>query len=187
MFKLEHFAIPKYKMRQNILIIALIIFIIITSCSNHKLANRYYECGDSIKINSLNFINDSICIYKQSYLIDMPKPYRQTQINCLYKLEHRKIVLKNRSQNRDSIEKSCFKIPEDVLTKINFFKPDTLKNKRILIGAPPTFSRIDLYGYINNIIEDTLNLNVRKILYIKENDCFEYYMIVKTPFKRKKY
>ena len=41
-------------------------------------------------------------------LIDMPKPYQQTQINCLYKLEHRKIVLNNRSQSRDSLDKSLF-------------------------------------------------------------------------------
>jgi hypothetical protein len=163
------------------------ILILNLACSNNiRLSNRYFESGDSNKLNSFAFINDTICIYKQEFLFDMPDDYKAAIIKCNYSVENNNVILKNLSKNKDSLKMTCFRIPEEVLSTIGFFQPDTLKSKYIYLGAPPTISRIDLYGYIDNITIDTMTIKRRSIVYDKRNKCCNYYFWISQKFKEVK-
>ena len=164
----------------------IVTFVILTLSCSHKItmAHRTFNTGDSNKISSLNFINDTICVYEQQFLFNMPTPYKKVKIICHYAIEKKKLILKNITTNRDSSNVTCFRIPEVDLNRIDFFKPPILTDS-IILGKPPTLTRIDLYGFIDNITVDTLIINRHKIYYNKKNDCFQYYMFISKKFLEK--
>jgi hypothetical protein len=165
----------------------LLLSLFIMSCSNLKLSNRYFQSNDSIRINSFHFINDSLCLYKQDFVIEMPKGYQSIIIKCDYRTEsNKRLVLKNLCTNQDSAKANCFSIPENVLNEVSFFQSDTIHSNILIIDKPPDMMRRDIYGYFNNITIDTMKIKAHKIIYGKRIDCCKYYMFVSMKFKELK-
>jgi len=160
----------------------LTLVVLVQSCALQiKLADKVFSQGDSIKVSSISFLDDNLCIYKQEYLIDVPQPYNEIRNVCSYSIIKKNLVLKNLTSDNDSIDSPCFQIPQEILGKIDFFIPNA-SDSIIVIGAPPRLSRIDIYGYLDNITIDTLKLKRNKIIYPKVNKCFPHFMVTSTTF-----
>jgi|WetSurMetagenome_2_1015567.scaffolds.fasta_scaffold02947_4 hypothetical protein len=173
-------------MKLIVTIIQSVLIVSILSCSRHiSMINRTFIKGDSIKTNSLSFLSDSLCVYKQEYLIDLPKPYKEVKNICHYTRIGNRIILKNMTSSSDSANSTCFQIPKSILDKTEFFTPPA-SDSIIIIGARPKLSRIDIYGYIDNITTDILKAKRHTIFYQKINKCFPYYMVTLQPFKERK-
>lgn len=163
----------------------LIGFLFIGSSCSHRLvlSNRVFVDRDSIKINSLDFINDSICIYKQSFKCEIQKPYKEIRIICKYETFKNKVILENLTSNTDSIGITCFIIPERELLKCSLINEILSEKDTIIIGAPKTFTMHDLYGYINNVNRDTLFYKRNVISYNKLNRCHPYTFFMNFNFR----
>jgi hypothetical protein len=166
-------------------VLSLLLIFYFISCSNIKLTHRYFECGDTIKVNSLSFVNDSQCIYKQEFLIEMPKEYQRVVTSCNYRIESNKLVLTNQLFEKNLIKSHCHRIPEEILNEVKFFQPDTTHKGYIYPGIPPTFSRMELYGYFDNITIDTMTIKRHYINFKKVNDCFPFYIFITGRFNEK--
>lgn len=150
------------------------------------LNNRTFVDNDTIKASSLQFINDSVCIYEQKFLCDIDKPFKETKIVAHYETFKKKIILRNMTMHSDSINATCFSLPESEIKKCNFFNEVFLKPKYILAGAPGSISKADIYGYINNITKDTLSYKRGTIYYSKWNNCVQYPLFITISFTEKK-
>ena len=166
-------------------VLSLLLILYFVSCSNFKLTQRYFECGDSIKVNSLSFVNDSQCVYKEEFLIEMPKEYQRKVTKCNYRIDLNKLVLTNQINDTNLIKSHCHRIPEEILNEVKFFQPDTTHEENIYPGMPPTFSRIELYGYFDNVTIDTMTIKRHYINFKKVYDCFPNYIFVTGRFNEK--
>jgi hypothetical protein len=113
----------------------------------------------------------------------MQNPFREVKIICKYKALKNKIILENLTSNPDSIGVTCFIIPEGELLRCSLINEKLFERKAILIDAHKTFTMHDLYGYINNVITDTLLYKRNAILYNKLNRCHPYTMYVHSTFR----
>jgi len=136
------------------------------------LQNRTFVSGDSIKILSLQFIDDSTCIYEQEYQCDVDEKFRNTRIICDYQVNENRIILKNKTTDLDSLSSTCFKLPDSEVKKCNNFNEDKFKDTNFTIG-PSGPDIIAWYGYIDNITIDTLFYEKKQIHYAKMIECFD--------------
>src|SRR4030042_295910 len=163
-------------MKKLIYIAVLLVF---SSCSKELiLTNKIYFCGDSIKVNTIHFLNDSICNYEQKYLCEIEEPYKKTVEICHYKIHKNLIILKNLTKDSDSIGSTYFKIPDSELNKCSFFNEKLPDNGQIRMGAPRTISNTEMFGFINNITTDTLLFKKKVIFYQKLYKLVPYPMVV---------
>jgi hypothetical protein len=170
----------------NYFILFLILFLG-QSCSKMiVLTNKTFVDNDTIRMNSIQFMNDSVCIYVQKFLCDIDERYKETKIISHYEIIKKKIILKNLTLNPDSLNTPCYRLPESEIKKCHFFNDPPLKSKFILAGAPGSFSKADVYGYINNITTDTLYYKKGTILYTKWYNCNRYPIYLPTLFYEKK-
>lgn len=166
---------------------SIIIIVICQACTRQLiLINKTFIDDDPFKTNSLQFINDSICIYKQLFLCDIDEQYKETKIRCSYKINENMIILRNLMMQADSNNILWLKLPESEITKCYFLRDELLGKKPILIGAPPNIPMTDIYGYINNITTDTLIYKKRTIYYNKRNTYIEYPVWISIELREKK-
>lgn len=150
----------------------LVILFILHACSTPKiqLVNKLFV-GDSqsCKLESFNFINDSICLYLQEFQCNIDDKYKKTEIICNYIVSGKFLILRNTMLNTPDFleERSCFKLPDIELKKC--FPEE--KETPIIIGKPRDLTDEDVFGYINNIDVDTLYLDKGYILYGKSIGC----------------
>jgi hypothetical protein len=158
---------------------------ICVSCSNKVfvLRNKTFISGDpSIKVFSLHFINDSICIYEQKYQCEIDEKFRNTKIICHYWINKKEIILKNTTKNPDSLKTTCFMLPDEELKKCNILNEELLKTSSNKIG-PSTTAALQMYGYIDNIIMDTLLYKKKQIYQGKQVECFDVLYRVRSFVK----
>jgi hypothetical protein len=145
------------------------------SCSPKVLVlkNKTFISGDpSKKIFSFHFINDSICIYEQKYQCEIDEKYRSTKIICHYWINKKEIILKNMTKDLDSLQTTCIMLPDSELKKCTFLNDELLKAPSNFIG-PSQSNALEMYGYIDNIIIDTLLYKKKQIYYGKQVECFD--------------
>jgi hypothetical protein len=145
------------------------------------LSGKTYTNENPYKISSIKFINDSICIYLQEFLCDLDTQFRKTIVVCYYQINKDKIILKNSSTHPDSINSTCFKLPDKEISKCKFLE-DELNTAKVLIIDDPRFSKLELYGYIDNITTDTLFYKKKTIYYGKRNKCCHPSIYILKPF-----
>lgn len=171
----------------NKILYFILILIICQSCAKQLiLIDKTFVDGDLYKANSLHFINDSVCIYKQIFLCDVDEQFKETKISCSYKINKNRIILRNLDIQSDSNNIPWFKLSEAEIRKCNFLNDELSEKKPIIIGAPPHISKIDIYGYINNITTDTLIYRKKTIYYNKWNNYTEYPIYITIPLREKK-
>jgi hypothetical protein len=150
-----------------------VILFLFYACSIPKIqfANKLF-IGDyqSYKVESFNFINDSVCLYLQEFQCDIDGKYKKTEIVCNYTVSGKYLILRNVTLNAPYFleGKSCFKLPDMELKKCF---PEDGEIKPIVIGKPRELTDGDVFGYINNIDIDTLYLHKGYILYGKSVRC----------------
>lgn len=162
-----------------------IIFIFFSCSKKLILTNKMYVSGDSIKVSTLHFINDSICNYEQKYLCEIEEPYKNTVEICHYHIQKNSIILKNLTKDPDSIGTTYFKIPASELDKCSFFNEKLTDNEMIILGAPRALSNTEMFGFINNITDDTLLYRRKVIIYQKFFNLVPYPMFVIMSFYEK--
>ena len=138
-----------------------------SSCSSSKfsLVGKEFSTSDkSTKGESLNFINDSLCFYTQTFYCDIPERYRITDIKCRYTINGDIISLKRISCPEYLENQSCYILSIDCAP----MPVDTIEH-RLIIGAPP---KIDKIGLINNInVEEDFLYYKGCIYYAKALSC----------------
>lgn len=150
-----------------------LILVIFGSCSPVLvLQDKTFVSGDSIKIFTLQFVDDSTCVYEQNYRCDIDEKFRDTRIFCDYQVNKNRIILKNKTTDMDSLSSECFKLPESEIKKCNNFNEDKVKDSGFTIG-PSEPNVLAWYGYIDNITIDTLFYKKRQIHYAKRVECFD--------------
>lgn len=131
-----------------------------------SIIGKSYTLGDSsLVIRSLTFINDSICLYKYQFFIDIDSAYRECLIVCEYKTDENKIII-NSQEYPDFLNKSRqVSIPNywDIISKC--FIADSV---RLYTSTPQKSDEYKFFvlgflelnyitnGYIDRPINDTL-------------------------------
>ncbi|MDU1890981.1 MAG: hypothetical protein E6767_09850 [Dysgonomonas sp.] len=147
-----------------------IFFIIIFSqpCYSQKrsLSGKEFVSEDKIKSESLIFLDDSICVYTQTFHCDINKIFEYTEIRCKYNINKELILLKpiERPSYLEGLD--YFLIPDSILKKCDLIYIDTPDDPFIL-NRIAGWTKENMYGYINNIDEET-------ILYYHNNDNIIY-------------
>lgn len=158
-------------MKKYFICILISILFVVISCSKNSLVmlrNRVFIESDSLSINSLNFVNDSICIYTQEFFFNMNEEYKKTEIKCFYKMDKNKLILTNIDCPIYLIGLSCFVLPDSIrniyVSKFVTSRSPRLQTDQLLIAYS--------YGYINGIKNsDTLTFYKNNIFYAKSTKC----------------
>ncbi|MDU1890982.1 MAG: hypothetical protein E6767_09855 [Dysgonomonas sp.] len=126
---------------------------------------------DSIKSEFITFIDDSLCIYTQTFHCDMNEKYQNTNIQCKYRVE-KKLIILNSIECPDYLKKKeCYTIPDSILKNCNLIYADTPTDPFDL-DIRAKITKADLYGQINNINNsDTLLFYKNNIFYAKVLSC----------------
>lgn len=150
------------------LIMLLFTFISCSKAYILNLSGRIFVNDDPYKSEYLEFTNDTLCIYTQIFHCDISPQYKIKEIICNYKVLNDYIVLAN--IDIDSLANSIFFLPKDEIKKCDFIyneiKEVMAKTKRCL-GCSTYSEKESLYGYINNIDNDTLYYHNNAISYLK--------------------
>lgn len=156
-------------------------FIFMYSCLSVKhtfFVNKQFFGMDSLKVDAIRFINDSVCIYSQEYKCDMDEIYKKIEIQCNYRIFKNLLFLEGVQRPAFLKGASCYVLPDSVLKKCNFIFEDT-KESPFYINPRTKWSKCNIYGYINNINGvDTLTYYKGCLLYAKQTKCFEENNIV---------
>lgn len=130
-----------------------------------------------MRLETIKFINDSICLYTQEYKCNI-KEYRKTEIQCTYKIVKDLVLLSSFDQPLFLKGLNCFSIPDSILKDCDFIFEDTKQNP-FYINLPTQWNKSNLYGFINNINgTDTLLYHKGCLFYSKKSECFEINNIV---------
>lgn len=165
-----------------------ILIITTTSCSKNifvNLSTKDFVDENQYKIEKLNFVNDSICIYTQEFLCDIDSTYKTTQTVCSYNIKGNYIILEN--VVKDSILARLVPLPDSVVQQCRYMRDDLLDilSRPIAIDAPPATSLAEIFGFINVIHTDILYYD-RGIIYYKKSfktiQSFQFLMIRTTFF-----
>jgi hypothetical protein len=163
------------------------LLLICQSCTNQLImVNKTFFDDDPFKSNSFQFINDSVCLYKQTFKCDIDEKLKDTKTVCSYKVDKNRIILKNLTVHPDSMSIPWFKLSESQIKKCFFLNNELLEKKPLIIGAPPQISKIDSYGYINNITTDTLIYKKKTLYYNKWITYPKYSLFITIPLHEKK-
>jgi hypothetical protein len=153
-------------------IILVILVTLITACSNTSniLKGRKYvnDCG--YMEESLDFISNKQCIYRQFFNCEMEQPYKNFEIVCSYKIHKNQIVLSNENHIDSLKGKSHIEIPQEQLDKCSYMALYTIDSRNpqsIGIGAPPVHNNGYYIGYLNYINNDKLLIQDSIIYYKK--------------------
>jgi hypothetical protein len=133
-------------------------------------------------MSSLEFIDDSTCVYLQRFVCDVEPPFDEIYIKCHYTRNRQELIVKNITSNPDSMTADCFKIPESKLLDCFSEAGSTINHSDTFIGGKVALSKYEMYGYFNNISADTMQIRGRRIKYDKLNKCVPYVMYVNTLF-----
>ena len=166
-------------------IILILLLFVVYSCKSHRLTtleNRFFYNKDSIKINSLSFFQDNICIYTQEFLLPIDEKYKKIEIKSKYEIKGDLIFLKNIDSPPFLLNQSCFSLPDSIreifismfVTNTDTQIPPRLTNDQ--------FFQAYRYGYINGIKGiDTLEYRRGGIFYGKVVNCYYPEYIISVP------
>ena len=157
---------------KKILLLTFVI-LIIQSCSNSKfsLAGKEFLVTDPIKSEFISFIDDSICIYTQTFHCDIDKTYQDVIIRCRYKMEKDLIIVTNIESPDYLKERDCYIIPDSILKKCDLIYINTPDNP-FTLDLRTKITKADVYGRIDNINNsDTLLFHKNNIFYAKVLTC----------------
>lgn len=132
--------------------------------------NEFFYSVDSLKMSTLNFVSEDICIYTQEFFKDIPEEFKRVEIICKYWRIDEFIILENIKCPDYLQGLSCYSLP-DSITQI--YKP---KQEVNYMGIPPRteYDNRNYYGYINGIKNrDTLKVINSNIYYLKYTPCFD--------------
>jgi len=138
-----------------------------------NIIEKTFITSDSLHIESLSFINDSICIYLQEFKCDIDEKFRKTEIKCRYTLDKNQLILENITDLPSFLEgKSCYRLPDDEIEKCDFIMKNT-PDDPFIVDKRSGWTKANFYGFINNINKtDTLIYSKNGFLYAKSILCF---------------
>ncbi|MCD7969458.1 MAG: hypothetical protein LUF87_08710 [Alistipes sp.] len=129
------------------------------------VSHRIYTDEDSLKLRILDFINDSLCIYTQEYLVEMPEEFQRVEIICKFWKNNHYIILEPLDCPIFLKGVSCFILPDSVR---NLFKAPQFQG----IDRLMSFDERGYYGFLDGIKDkDTLQIVGRDIYYFKNIPC----------------
>lgn len=162
-------------MKNAIIIVGLLVYM--QSCASLNpqiLENRLFVDQDSLKYNSLQFINDSICIYTQEFAWDIGEQLQKTEIRCRYRIEKNRIIL-DAVKSPEFIEgKTCYSLPDSIK---DIFISRIVTKKWPLRVYNQQMDSANYYCYINGINTDTITYYKDDLIYIKH-----VYMYPSNPY-----
>ena len=176
-------------MRNYFFLIIILFMMMILSCSKTlTVQGRVFAVNDQYKSTSLEFINDTVCIYTQELHCGVSDQYRKKVITCLYEVINSNIVLKNINYHPDSLY-TYFELPEEEKNNCEFIKKDIdqviEKAKGFLVNYGSSVFEMH-YGYLNNVGIDTLAYTDNCIYYSKFI-AYDYGYILSNIFVDKNY
>ena len=141
-------------MRNYFFLIIILFMMMILSCSKTlTVQGRVFAVNDQYKSTSLEFINDTVCIYIQELHCEVSEQYRKRIITCLYEVLNSNIILKNINYHPDS-SYTYFELPEEEKNKCEFIKKDI--DSTLIKKEGYKWSNIKYhYGHFNNVGIDT--------------------------------
>ena len=146
------------------------------SCSKTFTINmqgRVFVDGNQYKSESLEFVNDTICLYTQELHCNVSDQYKKMTITCLYKITNSNIILTNINYHPDS-SYNCIKLPEKEVNNCKFLKEESDKIIEKTSGCIGCFEDTplnDSYSYLDNVGIDTLYYKDNYICYRKWMGC----------------
>lgn len=153
------------------------VLVFLTSCSGALvLQNRVFISDESIYIYTLDFVNDSICVYRQECKHGVsPSQYLKIDITCHYEICDRMIILNKLSGVRDSFDYEYISDTKSVFDSFFSELPDR--------DSVCELALFNAYAFINDIDSDTLHYYATKrIAYGKmfQDDSHRQFFYVRT-------
>ncbi|MCD7969459.1 MAG: hypothetical protein LUF87_08705 [Alistipes sp.] len=150
-------------------IVILNLGILFAMCSTNRhidLSHRVYIADTPLKIMTLDFMSDSLCLFTQEYLVDMPEEFQRVEIICKYWQDGIYLILENIECPDYLKGLSCYTLPDSIRNK---FKPSEPQG----IDRLWTLDEREYYGYIDGIKDkDTLQLESKWLIqYFKYRPC----------------
>lgn len=167
-------------MKIKYLVLFFLIINVFTLCISKKENNYYFKSKK--RVLELNFLNDSICIYKNTFSCkDIDSNIRVIEIQCKYIKNEDFIILENLNCNNANsfyIEYSPQKSND-----CKFLNKNNINENQIKFGGQHTISDNYISSLIPNIDVDTLYIYNKRLFLLKIGNVKSQNIII--PFKKK--